>query len=131
MQPGGDGAGPEKNLLPCFTHRARRSCRETKPGIARPLKQILPITDNEFQLQGIHDSIEVVPEARLELASLAAEDFESPASTIPPLGPLARHLEPGVARVNAGQTPGSSKIVGLERVAIGQLARLQPDHEPA
>jgi hypothetical protein len=29
----------------------------------------------------------VVPEARLELASLAAEDFESPASTIPPLGP--------------------------------------------
>jgi hypothetical protein len=29
----------------------------------------------------------LVPEARLELASLAAEDFESPASTIPPLGP--------------------------------------------
>jgi hypothetical protein len=34
----------------------------------------------------------LVPEARLELASLAAEDFESPASTIPPLGPPAPRL---------------------------------------
>ena len=29
----------------------------------------------------------MVPEARVELARLAAEDFESPASTVPPLGP--------------------------------------------
>ena len=31
----------------------------------------------------------LVPEARLELAHLAAEDFESSASTIPPLGPAS------------------------------------------
>ncbi len=32
----------------------------------------------------------LVPEARLELARLAAADFESAASTIPPLGPFRR-----------------------------------------
>lgn len=44
--------------------------------------------------------MKVVPEARLELASLAAEDFESPASTIPPLGPPAQSLVKLGARVN-------------------------------
>jgi hypothetical protein len=71
----------------------------------------------------------MVPEARLELASLAAEDFESPASTIPPLGPPKFPLKPIAARVNAGRL--RSEIVGLEGVALGQLARLEPDHEPA
>ena len=61
----------------------------------------------------------MVPEARLELASLAAEDFESPASTIPPLGPPGAGLRHGKRRVNPGST---SKILGGEGVAIGKLA---------
>ena len=38
----------------------------------------------------IHHTYEVnlVPKAGLEPARLAAGDFESPASTIPPLGPI-------------------------------------------
>ncbi len=39
------------------------------------------------QTAKISFKINVVPEARFELAHLAAEDFESPASTVPPLGP--------------------------------------------
>ena len=35
----------------------------------------------------VASKILMVPEARLELAHLAAEDFESSASTVPPLGP--------------------------------------------
>ena len=70
----------------------------------------------------------LVPEARLELASLAAEDFESPASTIPPLGPPGAGLGKTGPLVNVGRT---SKIVGLERVAVSQLAGLQTRHEPA
>lgn len=60
----------------------------------------------------------MVPEARLELASLAAEDFESPASTIPPLGPPIDGLGEAPEGVNPQQ---SSKIPGLKGVAIGHL----------
>ena len=58
----------------------------------------------------------MVPEARLELASLAAEDFESPASTIPPLGPPATPLKPARARVNPGRAVlRRSKVVSGQR----------------
>jgi hypothetical protein len=58
--------------------------------------------------------VAVVPEARLELASLAAEDFESPASTIPPLGPEKprRCIASPTGAVNRGlgQRLGSAKV---------------------
>ena len=43
----------------------------------------------------------LVPEIGLEPTSLAAGDFESPASTIPPLGPRNKPLALALAAVNA------------------------------
>ena len=43
-------------------------------------------------LQTIISKDYMVPEAGLEPAHLAAGDFESPASTIPPLGQRKNHL---------------------------------------
>jgi hypothetical protein len=47
-------------------------------------------TKHCLQISVIHHAYEVVlvPKAGLEPARLAAGDFESPASTIPPLGPI-------------------------------------------
>lgn len=75
----------------------------------------------------------LVPEARLELAYLAAEDFESPASTIPPLGPAAGLSRARLARQRApsaqrrGARPGAGRREG---VAIGQPRRTAAGHEP-
>ena len=51
-------------------------------------------------LQTIISKDYMVPEAGLEPAHLAAGDFESPASTIPPLGQRKNHLTIESSRVN-------------------------------
>ena len=69
----------------------------------------------------------VVPEVGLEPTRLAAGDFESPASTIPPLGPRSA----GFNRPPAPRQSEGSEVGCRKRVAIGDLAGLQPDGEPA
>ena len=76
--------------------------------------------------------------ARLELASLAAEDFESSASTIPPLGPTIGCSQACAARQPArkqpaqrSSNPGASQTVRGKSVAVGHLAGFPADHEPA
>ncbi len=72
---------------PCETNKARI----VTVGIALENRQksgpLTNKTNAEFRF-----AFKLVPEARLELARLAAEDFESPASTIPPLGPADADL---------------------------------------
>lgn len=103
------------HILRCF-RRTRKQAAQRR--LASELR--LPGESRHESLRGW-----LVPEARLELANLAAEDFESPASTIPPLGPPEVGLPPWSPGVNA------SEIVRREGVAVGQLAGLEPDHEPA
>jgi hypothetical protein len=102
-----------------------RLCRDSPPGtglaripaLARTRRQgLIPpqAATGPGNAQG-----NVVPEARLELASLAAEDFESPASTIPPLGPPGFGLEPVRGGVNAGPEPGQrSSVWNVSQSAI-------------
>ena len=77
-----------------------------------------------------------MPKVGLEPTCLAAEDFESSASTIPPLGPdrgLA-NLK-GAVNMLVGQNPTLSnkdrlRLGRAERIAILQLSRFQPDLKP-
>ena len=55
---------------------------------------------NLLSLGLINRKNDMVPEAGLEPAHLAAGDFESPASTIPPLGQLKNYLTIESSRVN-------------------------------
>ena len=80
MHPNGPESAFFRARSKCFLIRPRclKNCR-TGATLAEALSNQL------IQSRRLKNG--VVPEARLELASLAAEDFESPASTIPPLGP--------------------------------------------
>lgn len=69
--------------------------------------------------QDLHN---LVPEVGLEPTSLAAADFESAASTIPPLGPLKRGLAPRAGRVN--NQISLLQIVCRKGIAVGHLPRL-------
>jgi disulfide bond formation protein DsbB len=66
----------------------------------------------------------MVPEARFELARLAAEDFESTASTVPPLGPSGAAFSRPFGR-------RQSQLIRIERITGGDVARLQARQKPA
>jgi hypothetical protein len=71
----------------------------------------------------------LVPKAGLEPARLAAGDFESPASTIPPLGPIfsarsvyfPRELIVTLGRTSTKKTD-SSKVLNLNTRSLGYIA---------
>jgi hypothetical protein len=66
----------------------------------------------------------MVPEARLELAHLAAEDFESSASTVPPLGPSGDVF----SRLRLRR---QSQLISAERVAILDQTAFGTTRKPA
>jgi hypothetical protein len=66
----------------------------------------------------------MVPEARFELARLAAEDFESTASTVPPLGPSGVPFSRPFRR-------RQSQLCCGKRVAFGNVTGLEPGQKPA